>query len=337
MNKIATTRSVDVIAAEINHIKQETRILVLNNSIEIGRRLVEAKSLVEHGQWSKWLKESVDYSQRTAQNLMRVFDEYGANQIDLFGSPKAQAFADLSYTKALALLAIPENEREKFVEDNKVDEMSTRQLQDVIKEKEKVEKEKEEALKLAEELKEKANRIEKEKAQLESDLDNKDQSLKLSKESIEKLQDTLEREREGAKQDMDKLKKSIKETKDKIKELKKAGNDEEIEKLREELNKKETEESNYMNKIQELEERLKEKPVDVEVVEKIPEEIEKELKQLREKQGLGEMANNFKIRFGMIQDNFNEIFKIISEMPEEIQVKYKGAIKVLINKMGERL
>ena len=328
MNDIAITRSVDVIAAEINHIKQETRILVLNNSIEIGRRLVEAKSLVEHGQWSKWLKESVDYSQRTAQNLMRVFDEYGANQIDLFGTPKAQAFADLSYTKALALLAIPENEREKFAEDNKVDE---------IKEKEKVEKEKEEALKLAEELKEKANKIEKEKAQLESDLDNKDQSLKLSKESIEKLQDTLEREREGAKQDMDKLKKSIKETKDKIKELKKAGNDEEIEKLREELNKKQTEESNYMNKIQELEERLKEKPVDVEVVEKIPEEIEKELKQLREKQSLGEMANNFKIRFGMIQDNFNEIFKIISEMPEEIQVKYKGAIKVLINKMGERL
>ena len=61
------------------------------------RRLVEAKGMVEHGQWGEWLEKSVDYSTRTAQNLMKIFEEYGADQIPLFGdNAKTQAIADLT-------------------------------------------------------------------------------------------------------------------------------------------------------------------------------------------------------------------------------------------------
>ena len=134
MNAIST-RTTDVIAAEINGIKAQARTMLLCSSIEIGRRLVEAKSMVEHGQWGEWLEKQIDYSPRTAQNLMKIFVEYGADQLPLFGdNAKTQALADLTYTQAVALLGVPAEDREKFIAENKVDEMTTRELQQAIKE-----------------------------------------------------------------------------------------------------------------------------------------------------------------------------------------------------------
>jgi hypothetical protein len=44
----------------------------------------------------------------TATNLMRIFDEYGSNQIDLFdNNANWQALANLSYTQVVTLLWIP--------------------------------------------------------------------------------------------------------------------------------------------------------------------------------------------------------------------------------------
>jgi hypothetical protein len=143
-----TDRTPQLIAAEINSIKEQTRKMLLFNSIEIGRRLVEAKTMIGHGEWGEWLEKSVDYSQRTASNLMRIFEEYGSNQMGLFGNnANSQAFANLSYTQAVALLGVAKDEREQFIEDNDVPNMSTRELQQAIKEKQELE----EKLKAAEE------------------------------------------------------------------------------------------------------------------------------------------------------------------------------------------
>ena len=40
------------------------------------KRLKEAKDLLPHGECGKWLKESVSYSQRTAERLMQLCEEY---------------------------------------------------------------------------------------------------------------------------------------------------------------------------------------------------------------------------------------------------------------------
>ncbi|MDR7867785.1 MAG: DUF3102 domain-containing protein [Sporomusaceae bacterium] len=134
MNDITITRTADVIAAEINGIKAQTRAVMLCGSIEIGRRLVEAKDMLEHGQWTDWLEKSVDYSPRTAQNLMKIFEEYGADQLPLFGdNAKTQALADLSYTQAVALLGLSADQREAFMEANDVTSMKTRELQEAIR------------------------------------------------------------------------------------------------------------------------------------------------------------------------------------------------------------
>ncbi|MGL5087096.1 MAG: DUF3102 domain-containing protein, partial [Clostridium sp.] len=46
MNELTVNRTPDLIAAEIRNIKEQTRKVVLYNSIEIGRKLTEAKSII---------------------------------------------------------------------------------------------------------------------------------------------------------------------------------------------------------------------------------------------------------------------------------------------------
>ena len=140
MNEISTresppARSVETVTLEIRTLQHQAQQMLLSYAIEIGRRLVEVKSLLPHGQWGDYIKEQVGYSQSTANNLMRVFEEYGAPQQSMFGAgANSQALGNLSYTKALRLLAIPADEREAFAEEHHVEELSTRQLEQAIKE-----------------------------------------------------------------------------------------------------------------------------------------------------------------------------------------------------------
>jgi len=131
MTQLIIERSTDVIVAEINAIKFQTQTMMLQASAEIGKRLIEAKEQLPHGEWGKWLKENVEYSQSTANNLMQIHMEYSSN---------SQAFGSLSYSKAVALLGIDTDDREAFLQENNVDEMSTRELKKVIKEKQELEK-----------------------------------------------------------------------------------------------------------------------------------------------------------------------------------------------------
>lgn len=124
MNETGIIRDAATIAAEINGIKGQVRITVVAAAVEIGRRLKEAKALVPFGAWSEWLKVNVDYSERTAQNMMRIADEYGGGT-----SP---ALADVGYTQAVLLLGVPKDMREEFVQENDIEGMSTRELQDAI-------------------------------------------------------------------------------------------------------------------------------------------------------------------------------------------------------------
>lgn len=132
-NRIAY-QDIDRLAAEINVIKQQTARTLLTASIEIGERLTQAKNLVPHGEWEKWLEENVNYSQSTAQGFMKVYREYGSDQIGFSGKTPLEIFGNLTYTQALALIGLPPDEREKFVEENNVEDMSTRELQKAVAE-----------------------------------------------------------------------------------------------------------------------------------------------------------------------------------------------------------
>lgn len=176
----------DILAAEIRTIKDQTGRMVLNASIEVGRRLTEAKAKLPHGSWGEYLKNEVDYSPSQAQNLMRVFREYGSDQQSLFGGEaKSQTFGRLTFSQALSLLVIPdEDEREKFVLENDVEHMSVRELNEALKARD----EAEEKAAAAEET---ARGLQQEAQRLQDALSEANTSAQAAEESLEATQREL--------------------------------------------------------------------------------------------------------------------------------------------------
>jgi chromosome segregation ATPase len=183
-----TTRTPQVIAAEIRSIDTQTREIVLRSAIEIGKRLNEVKALVPHGEWGAWLEANVHYSQSTANNFMRIADEYGSN---------FQAIENLSYTKALALLGVPAEEREQFVQEHDVENMSARELQQTIKEKKQLEKELKKLQEAAEKERKEREALEKRVAQLQDEL--LDADINGNDAEVQRLQKELEETQEKVK------------------------------------------------------------------------------------------------------------------------------------------
>lgn len=141
MNELVEKKSPEVLAAEIRALTAS----MLSTVIEIGRRMCQAKEMLPHGEFGAWVKEETGYSQSTANNFMRLFQEYGAAQGCLFGAEvNSQTFGNLPYSKALALLAVPAEEREEFARENHVEDMSTRELKQAIKERDELRKQLEE-------------------------------------------------------------------------------------------------------------------------------------------------------------------------------------------------
>lgn len=96
----------------------------VNSYWEIGKRLAQAKEEVPHGEWENWVKDNLGYSLRTTQQLIRVHKEYS----------KTNTYSFLSFNKVLALTSIKdEGEREEFVNNNPVKDMTIRELKKEIK------------------------------------------------------------------------------------------------------------------------------------------------------------------------------------------------------------
>lgn len=120
MATIAQAERIENITVQIITYKQVAGQAIL----EIGRLLIEAKEALPHGEWGGWLRDRVEFSERQAQNFMRCAREYASNP---------QLVADLGIRKAIALLDIPEEERESFAEETNAAQLTARQLEEAIK------------------------------------------------------------------------------------------------------------------------------------------------------------------------------------------------------------
>lgn len=124
-------RTVEMVTLEIRILDRQAA----HSFIEIGRRLVEVKSMIPHGEWGDYLKKQVHYSHSMANNFMRIYERFGTPQQSLFGMElKYQALGNLSMTKLLALCDIPDDEVESFVREHDVENISSRELQKIIRE-----------------------------------------------------------------------------------------------------------------------------------------------------------------------------------------------------------
>ena len=137
--EITCTRDIEDITAEILEAKRAGGEAILT----IGRGLIEAKALLAHGEWLPWLTERVEFSERSAQNFMRLAREWS----------NPQTLADLGASKALALLALPAEERADFIASTHVvdgaekttEELSSRELAQAIRERDEARREAEAA------------------------------------------------------------------------------------------------------------------------------------------------------------------------------------------------
>lgn len=118
---VTQARTLDQIAADIVRKDQQVGL----GLISIGNDLIEAKERVEHGKWREWLDLNVGYSERKAQMCMQVARRYGSNP---------QLVADLGIRKVTALMLLPSGEDAEFLETHDVPNMSTRELEQAIRE-----------------------------------------------------------------------------------------------------------------------------------------------------------------------------------------------------------
>lgn len=333
MDNLQVVRTPELIAAEIRHLHVTTQKLynntqktILFNAIEIGRKLTEAKSLIPHGEWSSWLQNSVDYKQSTANNFMRLFEEYGAEQITLLAdqNTKNPAFDKLTYSQAVALLALPEDERVEFLEDNNVEEMSTRELKEAIKARQDAEQKLKDAEDRERELSEQIKKLSAENTEA---IRQEKEAVKKAENEVRELQKKIKELEESA----DAAEASEPEDADEI------DIEEERQKIREELKtelQKETEE-----KVQEKE-REKQRLMD-ELASK-QKEVELRDKKIKELQAIGgnEDTQLFKVLFDQTVQSFDKLIKQVGKIKAsdpDAAPKYINAIEKALQAMGEEL
>jgi chemotaxis protein histidine kinase CheA len=193
--KSVSGREVDQLAREIQYYWRKGQAAVLDCAIEIGRRLTDAKGMLPHGGFGKWVDENFEFSHSSANTFMKLFDEYGADQLTLFGAvTESQTFANLPYSKALALLAVPREEREDFAKEVGAEELSVRELKKAIEDRkaaEARERELEDKLAAAEIAKAAAEALAKEADEIRAKVEKLEADLKKRRESELKLKDKL--------------------------------------------------------------------------------------------------------------------------------------------------
>lgn len=139
-------RDINTITSEIRYIQNDVQQYAAQGALKIGERLCEAKELLGHGEFLPWIKDEFGWTDRTAQKLMAVYREFGDSQKSLFGPEiNTKTYSDLPVSKLYLLISVPESEREDFVKENNVAEMSVREMEKLLREKKDAEDESREA------------------------------------------------------------------------------------------------------------------------------------------------------------------------------------------------
>lgn len=153
--------------------------------IRIGECLKEEKEACKAAKisFADRIRERFGFSQRTAENYMTLAAEISPD------SPIAQ----LPYTKALALTAIPSGEREAFAAEVGADSLSKKQLQDAIKEKQEAERRERQFAESARIEAEKRRKAEQKLEQARDELSTAQRGRDALKEQLESLDRNQER------------------------------------------------------------------------------------------------------------------------------------------------
>ena len=218
-------RPLETVKQEILSLTRQAQVNAVHYACEIGKRLCEAKEQVGHGAWGEWLKTEVEYSQSTAENFMKIYREYGSNQMSLFSDfSNSQTIGKLDVSKLLLLTAVPAEDREEVAEELDAENISVRELKERLKERDtELEIEKSRAEEAKEDIKKLENEISKK--------DSKIEELQISIKELEKDLEDIPENTEFAEVQKEELEKQKKEYEDKLEKLQDSKN-KSIEKLK---------------------------------------------------------------------------------------------------------
>lgn len=112
---------IDDITTEILNLKGQTT----QNILKIGENLINAKAILPHGKWKKWLNEKVDFTDRTAQKFMKVYSAFGEKKL-------TSDFKNIGIEKLYVLVTIPAQDRERFTESMDLENMTVKELKQLV-------------------------------------------------------------------------------------------------------------------------------------------------------------------------------------------------------------
>ena len=363
-------RSLATVTAEIRSYQDAARKMMITYCIEVGRRLVEAKSLVGHGEWGAYLRDELGFSQSRANDLMRLFDAYAADQIRLDGAAlKSQAFGNLSYTQALALLVLPsDEEREAFVQSHDMSKMSTRELQEELRRRNQESQDEPTREELAKRLDDALEEVRENGAALQN-AEQKAAAFQIQAEGLEKVaaqhraaEEAAMREKEEAAAARAEAERRAKEAADKLaalqaeldkarkaeaqalKDLRKAQSDKTVPQDVLEKLKKEAEaaaEASYKADSEALDEAKKERARAEEELDKARREAEaaaKSLAALQRELALAapELAV-FRSRFERVQADLSDLVQSVATLPADKQAGARRGLAALLDGMLDQL
>lgn len=313
-------RDIAVVTTEIKDICAQAQRMMLIYAVEIGRRLVEAKEILPHGEWGEWLKNEVQFSQSTANKHMQIFKKFGSTQVSLFGAElNSETFTNLSYSQALKLLAVPDEEVEEFVKENNVSELSTRELDKLIKERDAAVAAAEQAADMEERMNAALARAE----ESDKEREKAELSVKGLETSISELNTKLDKAKADVKKYKD-LAKNPEIPKDKLEELKK-----EAETAAAESKAKEIEEAIKKTKDKLLKAEEARRNAETEA-----DKAKLEIENLKKQVLMADPAvTEFKAQFNTAQDTMNKMitaFKGINDAA--MQGRFKQAVSAMFDK-----
>ena len=228
-------KSTEQLTAEVNvRYRQAEQLAGMSAMMlaDAGKRLIEIKARIPHGQFETWCADNLEFSKSKAEKMMKLAERV-ADENSLFS--KTETFTDIGISRVWALLAAPEEVAAEVIETNDVESMTVRELKAELA---RVKEEKEAAERKAEMIDHNNDDIRKELASMqrklsetvsEKEFAEMQAAAQAQKEDLTKELSEAKAEAADIQAKLDKAKEDLKKQKAKQKDLE-AARDEEVKK-----------------------------------------------------------------------------------------------------------
>ena len=91
--------------------------------LEIGKRLIQIKEQLPHGEFMPWVEKELSYSHDSANNFMRCYEKFG----------NSETFRNLKPSQMFVLMGETEEITVEIIKNNDMEEMTIKKLRDEVK------------------------------------------------------------------------------------------------------------------------------------------------------------------------------------------------------------